>query len=155
MVKKSAGKVKIVLMSTIVGVVLSIVGVGAGLYFTGFLNGKMHLFSGGNQLGPPIYLDITPAFVVNATDSAQERFMQVAVTVMARNQAAIHAVNANIFAVKNDVREVISGQTYAEMIRSVGIERLRGDAEAAVKKCITERHLPVIDALYFTSFVIQ
>ena len=151
MVIQSRGNVKLVMLFGIVGLILTIGAVVATLYFTGFLGHS----SGRHQDLPPIYLDLKPAFVVNAADKNQDRFMQVAVTVMARNQAAIDAVSANLYAVQNDVREVISGQNYEDMINSVGIERLRKEAEKAVKKCIAAKHLPTIDALYFTSFVIQ
>ncbi len=152
---KSVGNIKLIIISSIAGVIITAAVVLGGLYFMGIV--KLNMFSSSSHhVQPPIYFDIKPAFLVNAQDDeGLDRFMQVTVTVMARDQAAIDAITTNLFAVQNDLREVISGQKYTEMIVGTGIERLRKEAEAAVKKCIKIRHLPVIETLYFTSFVIQ
>lgn len=132
------------------------------LYFTGF-------FSGGNASGghaqapveidysslPPIYLPIDTDFVVNAIDEDRTHFIQVKVTLMARNQAALDAVTENVFAIRNDIREVISGRSFNEAIGAERIERLRSEAEESVKKYLGDHHRPLIDALYFTAFTVQ
>ncbi|CAK0769492.1 flagellar FliL protein [Gammaproteobacteria bacterium] len=161
--KSSGGGMKTLILFGGIGLILMAGAIGATLYFTGFFHGKGGGGGGGKHGAPaavdhslpPIYQEIKPAFVVNAIDGNRIHFMQAAVTVMSRNSAAIDALNANIVPVQNDVREVLSGQPYAELLVSTGIERLRAESEAAVKKCLEDRHLPSIDALYFTSFVIQ
>jgi len=149
-----------------IGLILLLGAIGATLYFIGFFGGKAADSHGGGGHGspahatadfslPPIYQEIRPAFVVNTIDANRMHFLQVAITVMSRNNDAIAAVNTNLFLLQNDIREVLSGRPHAELLNNVGIEALRAEVEAAAKKCLESRHLPSIDALYFTSFVIQ
>ncbi|CAK0749634.1 flagellar FliL protein [Gammaproteobacteria bacterium] len=157
------GNMKTLILFGGIGLIVVLGAVGATLYLTGFFGGKAggggHAAESGHATVdhslPPIYQEIRPAFVVNTMDTNRIHFMQVAITVMSRNQAAIDAINANLFPIQNDVREVLSGRAYADVLNNVGIEKVRAEAEAAVKKCIEDRHHPPIEALYFTSFVVQ
>jgi len=157
----AGGNMKMLILFVAVGLIAILGAVGATLYFTDFF-GKSG--SGGGEhepsehssaKGPPTYLELKPGFIVNTMDKGTSRFVQVGISVMSRNPEALDAVNELIFAVKNDLREVLSSRSFAEITVSAGIEALRAESEAAINKILKENHKPSIDALYFTAFVVQ
>ncbi|CAK0776950.1 flagellar FliL protein [Gammaproteobacteria bacterium] len=158
----AGGNTKMMIIFVVVGLVVVLGAVGATLYLTGFFSrpgsGGHESAEHSSSTGPkaePNYLEIRPGFIVNTMDKGTTRFVQVGISVMSRNLEALDGVNELIFAVKNDLREVLSSRGFAEIIVSTGIEALRAESEAAVNKILKENHKPLIDALYFTTFVVQ
>ena len=104
----------------------------------------------------PIYLALDPPFVVNFQSDSATRFLQVGVQLMAHDQKALDAAKASEPAVRNALVMLFSSQDAKTLISREGKEKLRADALAEMQKIVAERVKgTAIDAVYFTSFVMQ
>ena len=105
---------------------------------------------------PELYLALDPAFVVNFRDDQSMRFLQVGVSLMSHDQAALDAAKGADPVIRNALLMLFSRQDYAILSDPVGKQKLQEQALEAVRKIVAERlGRPGIDALYFTSFVMQ
>jgi flagellar FliL protein len=103
-----------------------------------------------------VYLPLEPAFVVNFQDDSATRYLQVGVTVMSRDPAAIQAMKDNDPVIRNALVILFSSQTIAELGNTAGKQKLQAQALGAVRKIVADKiGKPGVDALYFTSFVMQ
>ncbi|MCP1374152.1 flagellar basal body-associated FliL family protein [Dyella lutea] len=105
---------------------------------------------------PELFLPLDPAFVVNFRDDQSARYLQVGVTLMSHEQASLDVAKEAQPVIRNQLLLLFSGQSYQNLIDAAGKEKLQAQALAAVQKIMQERTgKPGIDALYFTSFVMQ
>jgi flagellar FliL protein len=141
----------------IIAAVLVLGGGGFGAWK--FLGGKEREKSKAEEkeLLPPRYVNLDPPFVVNFEAEAAVRFLQVTISVMTRDTQIEQLVKDNDSRVRNDMLMILSGQTYESVATAAGKEALRNKCLEAVRTIIREmRGEPgKIEALYFTSFVMQ
>ncbi|GAB2563818.1 flagellar basal body-associated FliL family protein [Dyella jejuensis] len=105
---------------------------------------------------PEIFLPLDPAFVVNFQDQDATRYLQVGVTVMTHDQTAVQAMKDSDPVIRNALVMLFSSQTYAGLSDTAGKQKLQAEALDAVRKIVADRTgKPDVDALYFTSFVMQ
>lgn len=105
---------------------------------------------------PEYFLPLDPAFVVNFRDDQSMRYLQIGVTLMSHDQAALDTVKSVDPVVRNALVLLFSRQDYAILSDPAGKQKLQADALEAVRKIVAARTgKPGIDALYFTSFVMQ
>ncbi|MEP7187370.1 MAG: flagellar basal body-associated FliL family protein, partial [Rhodanobacter sp.] len=103
-----------------------------------------------------LYLPLEPAFVVNLRDEDSLRYLQVGITLMTHDSAAIDAVKSADPVIRDALLALFSSQEYSAMIDPAKRTQLQAKALAAVQKVVHARiGSDGIDALYFTSFVIQ
>jgi len=103
-----------------------------------------------------LYLALDPPFVVNFQSDTAARFLQVGVQLMAHDQKALDAAKASEPAVRNALVMLFSSQDAKTLISREGKEKLRGDSLDEIRKIVAERTKgATIDAVYFTSFVMQ
>jgi flagellar FliL protein len=103
-----------------------------------------------------LYLALDPPFVVNFQSDTAARFLQVGVQLMAHDQKALDAAKASEPAVRNALVMLFSSQDAKTLISREGKEKLRSDALAEISKIVAERTKGAsLDAVYFTSFVMQ
>jgi len=103
-----------------------------------------------------LYLPLEPAFVVNFKDGDSLRYLQVGVTLMSHDPKAIEAAKAADPVIRDALVNLFSNQDFAVISTAKGREAMQANALVAVRKIIQERlGQPGIDALYFTSFVMQ
>lgn len=103
-----------------------------------------------------LYLPLDPAFVVNFRDDESLRYLQVAVTLMSHDQAAIDAAKGAEPVIRDALVSLFSSQEYSIIGNAAGRQKLQAQALEAVRKIVQARlGKPGIDALYFTSFVMQ
>jgi len=103
-----------------------------------------------------LYLALDPPFVVNFQSDTDARFLQVGVQLMAHDQKALDAAKASEPAVRNALVMLFSSQDAKTLISREGKEKLRSDALAEISKIVAERTRgATLDAVYFTSFVMQ
>jgi flagellar FliL protein len=109
------------------------------------------------QLLPPRYINLDPPFVVNFEAESAVRFLQVAVGVMTRDQATEQLIKDNDPRVRNDMLMILSGQSYATVSSAEGKEALRQKCLEATRNIVGEMQgdPAKVEALYFTSFVMQ
>jgi flagellar protein FliL len=103
-----------------------------------------------------LYLALDPPFVVNFQSDTAARFLQVGVQLMAHDQKALDAAKASEPAVRNALVMLFSSQDAKSLISRDGKEKLRSDSLDEIRKIVAERTKgATIDAVYFTSFVMQ
>lgn len=104
-----------------------------------------------------IYYKLDPAFVVNFGGEGSARYLQVTVEAMSREAAVLEALKNNEPAVRNDLVLLFSSQDSATLLSVAGKEKLRAATLDAIRKVLADEgvHGEKIEAVYFTSFVIQ
>jgi flagellar FliL protein len=109
------------------------------------------------ELLPPKYVNLDPPFVVNFEAEAAVRFLQVTIGIMTRDPHTETLVKDNDPRVRNDMLMILSGQSYAALSSNEGKEDLRKKCLEAVRAIVKDMNGEPgkIEALYFTSFVMQ
>jgi flagellar FliL protein len=103
-----------------------------------------------------LYLQLDPAFVVNFQDDRALRFLQVGVNVMSHDPAALQAAKDAEPVIRNALLMLFSAQDFTALSNVKGKQKLQADALAEIQRVLKERiGRPGIDALYFTSFIMQ
>jgi flagellar FliL protein len=107
------------------------------------------------KVSPPIYKSLEPAFVVNIDDGRTVRFLQVKVDVMARDQSTLDDIGSVEPRIRHDIIMLFSTMT-REMVRDQSQrEQLQSQVLNIINAVLKEQGKPGIEAVYFTSFVVQ
>ena len=105
---------------------------------------------------PAVYLQLDPAFVVNFQDEAALRFLQVGVNVMSHDPEAMAAAKEADTEIRNALLMLFSAQDVKSLSDVKGKQKLQAAALAEVQRVLKEKiGRPGVDALYFTSFIMQ
>jgi flagellar FliL protein len=108
------------------------------------------------EQAPALYLQLDPAFVVNFQDDRALRFLQVGVNVMAHDPVAIQATKDAEPVIRNALLMLFSAQDFTALSNVKGKQKLQADALAEIQRVLKEKiGRPGIDAVYFTSFIMQ
>ncbi len=103
-----------------------------------------------------VYLPIDPAFVVNFASQGKARFLQVTVEIMTRDPAVPDSVKLHMPVIRNNLMLLLSSQSYDSVSTLEGKETLREEALEVIQQILEEETGdPGIEAVYFTSFVMQ
>jgi flagellar FliL protein len=154
--KRSGLKIALIIIIPL----LLIISTMAGLYMGGIIGGGKHP---GDEttpekpvVAPAIYIPLDPAFVVNFADAGKARFLQVTVEVMSRHKEVEEQVKNHMPVIRNNLVLLFSSQTYDSVSTLEGKEALREEALNVIQKILEEETGdPGIEAVYFTSFVMQ
>ena len=130
---------------------------GGGFGAWTFMQGKKDSKEPAAEVLPPQYINIDPPFVVNFEAEAMVRFLQVAIGVMTRDTVIEKMIKDNDPRVRNDLLMILSNQTYDSVATLEGKEKLRTRCLESVRAIVQELggDPAKIEALYFTSFVMQ
>lgn len=110
----------------------------------------------GEQKKTAIYVPIESTFVVNFEGVSKVRFLQLTVELMTRDETAVESLNTHMPVIRNNLTLLFSSYTFKDVNTVEGKQQLRASALAEVQKIMAEETgSPVVDALYFTSFVTQ
>ncbi|MDP9708216.1 UNVERIFIED_ORG: flagellar FliL protein [Pseudomonas fluorescens] len=151
------GKLKMII-AIVLGLLLAIgASVGATWFFMHSAQSKPEAAEAapvGKQ--PAIFEPMAPAFVANYNQNGRQRYMQVSITMLARNQADLEALKVHMPVIRNNLVMLFSGQDFATLATPVGQEMLRQKATASVQE-VAQKELGkvVIEQLLFTNFVLQ
>ncbi len=107
------------------------------------------------QLSDPIYLPLSPAFVVNFEHKGGIRYLQLSLQVMSFDEAAVEKVEANMPAVRNNLILLFSGQDYDFLTTIEGKEKLREEVRDSINKLINLAGNSKVNEVFFTGFVMQ
>ena len=109
-----------------------------------------------NQL-PARYVTLDPPFVVNFEAESTVRFLQVTVGVMTRDEKVEHMIKDNDPRIRNDLLLILGNQNYETVSKLEGKEELRKRCLESVRAVVADSggEGPKVEALYFTSFVMQ
>ncbi len=115
---------------------------------------------GGDEHGAPAspasYLALDPAFVVNLESPEEPHYLQAEVQLMARDAHALDLAKAHFPHIRNSLLMLFGQQKPADIATRAGKEKLQQAALAEVQKVLeAETGKPVVEAVYFTSFVMQ
>lgn len=161
---KKGGKKKLIIILAIVLVLL--IGGGAAAYF--------FLFSGSSSdskapadaaksqeataavATPTIYLKLDDPFIVDFMVNGKQRYLQVDMTIMSKDQAQIDAVKIHMPLVRNSLVLLLSSQSFDDLKTMAGKEALKKAALDAVNGILKqETGKEGIDGVLFTNFVMQ
>jgi len=105
---------------------------------------------------PAVYLPLDPAFVVNLDDPYAAHYLQAEVQLMARDPIGLETARAQMPRIRNSLLMLFGQQKPTDLSTREGKERLQTAALAEVQKVMqSETGKPVVEAVYFTSFVMQ
>ena len=105
---------------------------------------------------PAFYVELDPPLVVNFDDSQSVRFLQVSMQLLVREEHAGETVKLHSPVIRNNLLQVLNGRDYHELMTREGKEKLRQECLKEVQKILTKMAgAPIVDDLYFTSFVVQ
>jgi len=157
-----AGKSKLKLI-ILIGVALLLVvslSVGAALFFLGKGENKPDEAVATEESAavkkPAIYEQVAPAFIVNFNYQGRQRYMQVSVALMARDQAELDALKVHMPVLRNRLVMLFSGQDFATLITPLGKEMLRQQATVSVQELAQkETGKIVVEQVLFTNLVLQ
>ena len=150
------GKLKLIIL-IVVAVLLAIgLSVGATWYFMHSPKSEAVPQADVNVKLPALYEPMAPAFVVNFNANGRQRYMQVSVTLQARDPADLKALMVHMPVIRNNLVMLFSGQTFDDLATPVGQEILRQKTTASVQE-VAQKELGkvVIDQALFTNFVLQ
>ncbi|MDR3417525.1 MAG: flagellar basal body-associated FliL family protein [Nevskia sp.] len=103
-----------------------------------------------------LYLELNPAFVVNLADEEAMRFLQINVEIMARDSTVIDATKDHMPRIRNALMLLFSQQKAHEISSREAKEALQQKALEEVQSALKAESAPsAVEAVYFTSFVIQ
>jgi flagellar FliL protein len=160
--KSGIGKM---LLLVFVGLLLIGTSIGATLFLTGVFSGDAapaaDKRAGGNAAAqkpqaPPVYVELGEPFVVNFIEGNQIRYLQVRIEAMTRDPAVVQAVGRHLPRIRNNLVFMFSGFDYAALGTIAGKQKIRDEALAEVQSVLKQEiGDPGIEAIYFTSFVMQ
>lgn len=105
---------------------------------------------------PASYLALDPAFVVNLESADEARYLQTEVQLMSRDALALEAAKVHVPLIRNSLLMLFGQQRPEALSSREGKEKLQLAALGEVQKVLqAETGKPVVEAVYFTSFVMQ
>lgn len=105
---------------------------------------------------PANYIALDPAFVVNLEDEQSARFLQVQIEVMTRDPHAVEQVTRHAPRIRSALLLLLGQQKAAVLQTREGKEALQAQVLAEIQNILkAETGESAIEAVYFTSFVIQ
>lgn len=106
--------------------------------------------------GAANYLPLSPAFVVNINEGDASHFLQVEVELAARSPAVVEALKLHNAQIRNALLMLLGAQTSADVASREGKEALQKKVLDEIQRILTkETGKPGVEAVYFTSFVMQ
>ena len=159
------GKGKLILI--IVLAILLMGGTTVGiLYYTGAIGGKgdsskdvageAKAKEEAEAVGPAIYYELKPEFIVNFEGNQKANYLQITMQLMTRTPGVVKILEEDDPLIRNNILLLFSGQKYDELSTLAGKEKLRAEVLKAVQQIVkTEFGKPAVEAVYFTSFIMQ
>lgn len=157
---KSGGKKTLLLI--VVGVVLLIgLSVGLTLFLTGALDGQdeeavTEEAAAEPAEQPPLYLDLTPEFIVNFEDQNRVAYLQLDLQVMTRDAEVLKALETHKPRVRAELLMLLSTQKFEALRTREGKEKLAEDIKSSLNEILKkETGKEGLEEVYFTSFIMQ
>ena len=109
------------------------------------------------QLLPAKYVTLDPPFVVNFEAESAVRFLQITVSVMTRDLEVEKLIKDNDPRIRNDLLFILGNQNYQSVSTQEGKNVLQNRCLEAVRTVVKDSggDGAKVEALYFTSFVMQ
>lgn len=117
-------------------------------------------WAGDDEAAPAkaIYFAIEEPFTINFLSQSNQkaRYLQIKVTLMAHNQEIIDSAALNLPMIQDALRTLFSGQSFEDVSTVEGRKALQVASLETLKTILKEETgKDNLDAVYFTSFVLQ
>jgi len=104
----------------------------------------------------PFYFEIKPEIVVNFPGTERPRYMQLALTLVTYDEAALEALKLHSPVVRNDLLLMLSGLDSGLLMTREGKDEMRKKALETIRKIMLERYRSeAVEDVYITRFVMQ
>lgn len=107
---------------------------------------------------PALYLQLEPAFLANYSVGGRQRYLQVSMAVMTRQQAALDALQNHMPMVRNRIIMLLGARDFAGLLEAAGREQLQADVLAALQEILVKEtgpEGPTVEQVFFTNLVMQ
>jgi len=102
------------------------------------------------------YIALDPPLVVNLANPTRAQYLQIVAELQVESPADAAAVQAHMPVIRDTLLVFFGGRDPAEVRPVENREELRAEALEAIRVALETRSgRPAVDALYFTSFLIQ
>lgn len=146
---------KIVLFGGLLALVLLLGGVGGWLLLNADTE-QTDAEAGDATPRPALYLQLEPAFLANYNVGGRLRYLQISMAVMAREQAALDALQLHMPMVRNRIVMLLTARDFAALQTTAGREQLQADVLSAVQDILRqETGAPGAEQMFFTNLVVQ
>jgi flagellar FliL protein len=110
-----------------------------------------------HEMLPARYVTLDPPFVVNFEAESNVRFLQITIGIMTRDPEVEKIIKDNDPRIRNDLLLILGGQNYDSVSKLEGKEALRARCLESVRTVVKDSggDAAKVEALYFTSFVMQ
>ena len=113
-------------------------------------------FASGGGGGSSPFIPLNPPIIVNIMDGQHIRHMQVIIEIKLTDQSKSNKIDLHRGPLRHELILLLSSQDASTIASAQGKEQLRKDALAAAQKVMQDLEGdPIIEALYFTNFIIQ
>lgn len=113
-------------------------------------------YAAGGGGGSSPFTPLSPPIIVNIRDGNHIRHMQVIIELKLTDPSKSSKLDLHKGPLRHELILMLSSQDAATIAQAQGKEQLRKDALAAAQKVMNELEgEDVIEALYFTNFIIQ
>lgn len=105
---------------------------------------------------PAQYFALTPSFVVNLADTYGNRYLQVDINLMGRQSDFSDAISHHVPLLRHRLLMLFGQKQSTQLRSSEDKEKVQAEALEEVRTLLVqETGKPMVEALYFTSFVMQ
>lgn len=106
--------------------------------------------------GPAVYFPMQPAFVVNYPVGNRVRFLQLELSVLARDHETISVLNMHMPLVRNNILISLQGQDVQSLLTDEGKNQLQQDLTDVIQEVVMQQiGRPGVENVLFINFVIQ
>lgn len=124
--------------------------------FALFILSNATFASGGGGSSNSPFIPLNPPIIVNIVDGEKVRHMQVIIEIKLTDPTYSEKIDLHRGPIRHELILLLSSQDAGTISSALGKEQLRKDALAAVQKVMQDLEgAPIIEALYFTNFIIQ
>ena len=106
-------------------------------------------------VAPAIYLEVKPAVLATLSVDGKQRYMQVSLSVMSREQTALDAVEYHMPSIRSKLNILYGGVDFKLAQTVEGKEALRAESLNIINGVLEAEGEALIEEVYFTNFVMQ
>lgn len=109
------------------------------------------------EVKPPIYMALKPAFAANFKGNLEVSVVQVEITLASTDQSILDTVTKHAPMVRNNLLLLLSSQDPIVLKTTEGKEAFRSQIKESINKVVTEKSdkKTGVDEVFFTGFVMQ
>jgi flagellar protein FliL len=104
---------------------------------------------------PAIYLELSPALLTTFNIDGRQRYLQVSLSLMSRDQSALDAVEHHMPLIRSKLNAVYGSSDFELIQTEAGKTALIEGSIKAINGILEKEGESLIEAVYFTNFVMQ